>query len=91
MGLRPRKESRWDIENKDIQNHIHNDRGTVWVSSNGNNISIANMDINHLKNAIAKVERGELESRLHILVILKLELIYRQIYTINNKNETNEQ
>lgn len=53
-----------------------------WASQNGHIKKLSGMDINHLKNIIAKIDRGDLESRKHYLFDLKNELIYREI--LNN-------
>lgn len=50
-----------------------------WTSSNGKNALIKDLDINHLKNIIAKIDRGELQERLHLLFDLKNELNYRKL------------
>lgn len=52
----------------------------VWISSNGRETLLKDMDKNHLQNAINKIIRGELESRVDSLPVLNDELTYR----INN-------
>ncbi len=83
MGLPKRKKFKWSMQDEAIQNHVNNDRGLTWTSSNGKTQSIAIMDSNYIKNAIAKVERGEKNGGKFLLPVLKLELIYRQICNIN--------
>lgn len=90
MGLRKRRKSKWDSSHAAIKHHSENDRGTVWTSQNGSSKSIANMDSNHLKNCINKIGRGEMDDRLWMLDILKMEEIYRQIYTEQKHQEENE-
>lgn len=85
--LRKRRQPRWDLKSEIIQNHINNDRGLTWTSSNGRVQSIAVMDTNHIKNAIAKFERGELDNRKSIIPVLKMELQYRSVCEINETNE----
>ena len=50
-----------------------------WTSSNGQTKLYKDIDINHLKNIIAKIDRGELDDRLHSLFDLKNELDYRKL------------
>jgi len=55
-------------------------RNTIsWTSSNGTQKLYKELDVNHLKNIIAKIERGELEDRLHQLFDLKNEIDYRNL------------
>lgn len=55
-------------------------RNTVsWKSSNGAQKLYKELDVNHLRNIIAKIERGELEGRLHQLFDLKNEINYRNL------------
>jgi hypothetical protein len=56
-----------------------------WVSSNGSAKIISELDINHLRNIIAKMERGELEDRIHLRFDLANELEYRTLE--NNTHE----
>ena len=55
-----------------------------WTSSNGSIKLLCDLDINHLKNIIAKMERGELEERIYMRVELNNELQYR---TLENNND----
>tara|TARA_R110000772_G_scaffold62137_6_gene139695 strand:- start:2179 stop:2424 length:246 start_codon:yes stop_codon:yes gene_type:complete len=50
-----------------------------WDSSNGTRKLYKELDINHLKNIVAKIERGELDDRLHQLFDLKNEIDYRNL------------
>lgn len=86
--LKERKKPRWDLKSEVIQNHINNDRGLIWQSSNGSIQAVSVMDTNHIKNAISKFERGELDSRKSMIPVLKMELQYRSVCEI--KEEQNE-
>ena len=79
MALRPRRPPKWDLKSEIMQNHVNNDRGFIWTSSNGSTKSIAVMDINHIKNALAKIKRGELDNRKNMIPVLEMELLYRSI------------
>lgn len=81
MGLRKRKESRWDLQSELIRNHINNDRGRVWRSKNGDSTAISVMDTNHIKNALAMIKRGAYEKKKDkkIVAVLETELLYRTI------------
>ena len=87
MGLRPRRPPKWDLKSEIMQNHVHNDRGLIWTSSNGSTKSIAVMDINHIKNALAKIKRGELDNRKNMVPVLEMELLYRAVCDINEKKD----
>lgn len=89
MALRKRKEFKYTLQSKIIKQHV-NDRLLSWTSSNGDMKKICDMDRNHIKNALAKIERGELDSRKAIVPKLKTELIYREIYNNNEKNKSHE-
>lgn len=79
MALRPRRPPKWDLKSEIMQNHVNNNRGLIWTSSNGSTKSIAVMDINHIKNALAKIKRGELDNRKNMIPVLEMELLYRSI------------
>lgn len=82
MGLPKRKQFKWSLSSKQIQIHtkVRKKDEFVWESSNGKQFYIEQMDINHIKNAIAKIERGEYDwSRERFLKLFKIELIYREI------------
>lgn len=66
-----------DVGKQIDADHISERIAVLWTSQNGRSTYIADMDSNHLSNAVAKIERGEHESRRHFLKILKDELIYR--------------
>lgn len=87
MGLRPRRPPKWDLKSEIMQNHVDNDRGLIWTSSNGSTKSIAVMDMNHIKNALAKIKRGELDNRKNMVPVLEMELLYRAVC---EKQELNE-
>ena len=86
--LKERKKPRWDLKSEVIQNHVNNDRGLTYQSSNGSIRAIYLMDTNHIKNAIGKFERGESENKKGIIPVLKMELQYRSVCEI--KEEQNE-
>jgi hypothetical protein len=50
----------------------------IWISHNGKQTELQDMDINHLKNAIAKIKREE-NWRENQLNILEMEVIFRQV------------
>ena len=79
MGLRPRRPPKWDLKSEIMQSHVSNDRGLIWTSSNGATKSIAVMDTNHIKNALAKIKRGELDNRKNMVPVLEMELLYRAV------------
>lgn len=87
MGLKPRRPPKWDLKSEVMQNHVQNDRGLTWTSSNGSHKSIAVMDTNHIKNALAKIKRGELDNRKNMVPVLEMELLYRSVCEISEKNE----
>jgi hypothetical protein len=66
-------ESRLMKAHEQIRNTIY------WTSSNGVAKLYKDLDINHLKNIVAKIERGELDDRLHQLFDLKNEIDYRNL------------
>jgi len=67
------------LESKLMRQH-HDAREVLsWTSSNGKTSYLCELDVNHLKNIIAKIERGELDERMHLLFDLKNELDYRKL------------
>ena len=86
MGLKPRKPPKWDLKSEIMQNHINNERGITWTSENGNQQAIAIMDTNHIKNALAKIQRGEYEHKKNMAPVLEMELHYRSICEITENN-----
>lgn len=77
MGLPKRRAFKWDKNSTEIENHIHN-RNMIWESQNGSKTDIMSMDVNHLKNCIAKIKR-EKNWRTNFLDVLEMELIFRQL------------
>ena len=86
MALRKRRKFKYSVGSEEMIKHSEHGRTTTWTSSNGNQVSVMDMDSNHIKNAIAKIERGELMLRENMIPILKMELIYRQLYTKSDNN-----
>lgn len=78
MGLKPRKKFKYDKESPSIIAHIHN-RNQIWESQNGRKTEIKDMDINHIKNCIAKIKRED-NWRENYLNVLEMEEIYRQVF-----------
>ena len=60
-----------------FEEHIDLRESITWTSQNGKVTLLKDIDINHLKNIIAKIERGELDEKKHLLFDLKQELNYR--------------
>jgi hypothetical protein len=83
--LPKRRKFKWNKSSKDIQNHIKN-RDMIWESQNGKQTDIKGMDINHLKNAIAKIKR-EGNWRKYYLNILEMEVIYRKVFNTEIKKD----
>lgn len=77
MGFLSKKKI--DINKDEISNHKDLRCYFEWESSNGSKKTLKNLDHNHLKNIIAKIERGDLNSRLTSLSTLRTELKYRYI------------
>lgn len=82
--LPKRKEPRYSLASKEIQDHMENGRNMIWESQNGKQTILHSMDDNHLINAIAKIERGDHEFYDYsVLNTLMMELEYRDL---NNNN-----
>jgi hypothetical protein len=75
-------ESKTMIDHADMREHL------IWTSSNGKECTYEFLDVNHLRNIVAKMERGELSLKqgLEHLFDLKNELNYRTLL----KNQQNE-
>lgn len=67
------------LGSKLMQAHDHIRSTNSWTSTNGISKLYKDLDINHLKNIVAKIERGELDDRLHQLFDLKNEIDYRNL------------
>lgn len=67
------------IDSDIMSNHSEIREATKWTSSNGVSKLYKDLDINHLKNILAKFERGELEEKLDQLFDLKNELDFRNL------------
>ena len=78
--LPTRKEFKWNKKSKELIDHVSN-RDVIYETSSGKTILIKNMDTNHVKNSLKKIERDD-GYRQSAKDILKLELIYRQIYNL---------
>ena len=85
-----RKTSKLNEKSKIIVEHSKQRDKLIWISSNGKSRSLPEMDSNHLLNAIAKIQRGDLEERRHQLQDLITEKIYREVLSISKvKKNTN--
>lgn len=74
------------LESKTMIDHADMREYLIWTSSNGKECTYEFLDVNHLRNIVAKMERGELSDRLEHLFDLKNELNYRTLL----KNQQNE-
>ena len=81
MGLPKRKPYKWDLTSPELEKHKKN-RGMIWESQNGRQTEIQHMDINHLKNCIAKIKRED-DWKIKYLNILEMELIFREVHKLN--------
>ena len=89
MELRKRKVPRYTMYSLIIVNHGIARRAMSWTSESGNVTPLKTMNINHLKNAIAKIKRGHHPKKESFLPTLELELIYRETEeNHNNKIKT---
>jgi hypothetical protein len=87
MKLPPRKKLKWNLQSEVIRFHKNYVRDVEqWESSNGSVQFYSEMDINHIKNCVAKIKREEW--KLDCLANLEMELIYRQL--TNQKRDGNE-
>tara|TARA_R110000744_G_scaffold336193_1_gene441520 strand:- start:685 stop:987 length:303 start_codon:yes stop_codon:yes gene_type:complete len=77
MDLRKRKEPKYDISSGVFDDHLRIRNAFNWTTSSGNTIPLKEMDINHLRNAIAKINRGDHPQREHLGDTLSRELEYR--------------
>jgi hypothetical protein len=82
MNILKKKEFHLTINSRVIKAHGLIRNAIYWESTNGDKKVYRELDTNHLKNIIAKIERGDLSNRLHQLFDLRNELDYR-----NLKNE----
>ena len=78
MALPKRKEFKWALDSDAIKHHIKFNRDMIWESKNGKKTVLMEMDVNHLKNCVAKITR-EKNWKKEYLDKLKTELIYRQL------------
>lgn len=77
MGFLTKKKI--DINKREMEVHKDLRDSFHWESSNGARKLLKDLDHNHLKNIIAKIERGELDNSLTSLSLLKTELKYRYL------------
>ena len=78
-----RKKFKWNKDSSIIKRH-HDLRDVfTWTSSNGRITPLPEMDSNHIKNALAKFERGESNCTDSEVLYLRRESMYREIYKIN--------
>ena len=75
-----RKEYKWNKISEELIEH-NKVRGSIYKTSRGKNIPIKDLDINHIKNILAKIKREE-DWRRNTEYMLKFELIYRQVYNL---------
>jgi hypothetical protein len=52
---------------------------TVWVTKDGQQLLVSQMETSHVRNCIAKIERSRKNWRRSYLSRLKLELVIREI------------
>tara|TARA_B110000285_G_C14539802_1_gene344495 strand:+ start:29 stop:349 length:321 start_codon:yes stop_codon:yes gene_type:complete len=58
-------------------------RGIIqWVGSGNKTVNLVRMDTNHIKNAIAKFQRGELPMKEGAIMDLINEKMYREVHQI---------
>jgi hypothetical protein len=88
MNFLKRKTFKWTMNDEFIIDH-ERDRNIVWESTGGKKTTIMDMNINHLRNVISKMEKGQYSKNIRSFIqpILKTELIYRDIQINNNKNK----
>jgi len=79
MNILTKKEFHLTLDSRIMKAHVIVRNTIYWKSSNGNSIMLGHLDVNHLKNIIAKIDRGELEEKTHQLFDLKNELNYRTL------------
>lgn len=84
-----RRKSTLNENSKIIIEHGKNRDKLIWISANGHSRTLPEMDTNHIKNAIAKIQRGDLEERRHQLQDLITEKIYREVLSVSKQKNTN--
>lgn len=78
--LPKRKEFKWTKDSSVFYQHS-GDRFRVYTDSAGKAMTIMQMDKNHIKNVLAKINRTD-GWRLNWKEVLETELIYRQVYSL---------
>lgn len=78
--LPKRKSFKWNKDSVEVIGHLA-DREYIHKTSKGKEIAVKNLDVNHIKNIIAKVGREE-PWREVLLIVLRFELVYRTVYNI---------
>ena len=77
MDLRKRKEPKYEISSGVFDDHLGIRDAFNWITSSGKTVPLKEMDINHLRNAIAKINRGDYPLRESLGDTLRRELEYR--------------
>ena len=88
--LPKRKPFKYNEKSKIIVEHGNQREDLTWQTSAGRILSLPEMDTNHLKNAIAKIKRGDHQNREHMLETLITEKIYREVYSLSKIKKKNE-
>ena len=87
-----RKKSKYHEKSDLMLEHGRVRDDLMWTTSTGKNMTLPEMDTNHLKNAMAKIQRGDHKEREHMFETLKMEKIYREVYSLDKiKLKKNEQ
>ena len=80
--LKERRKSKYNLDSKEIIDHLSHSRRIKWVSSKGKFILVKDMDSNYIKNVLNKIERCKLINKKYMVPVLKMELEYREICNI---------
>tara|TARA_R110002051_G_scaffold63980_1_gene116534 strand:+ start:330 stop:623 length:294 start_codon:yes stop_codon:yes gene_type:complete len=81
-----RKGFKYSIKDPDMYRHIEAGRELIWESKNGKKILLRDMDYNHIKNAYAKMKRGEYDHWLldfSVEKALLMELRFREMIELS--------
>tara|TARA_B100000768_G_C11209014_1_gene345152 strand:+ start:189 stop:431 length:243 start_codon:yes stop_codon:yes gene_type:complete len=78
--LPKRKDFKWNEDSSLFLDHSSK-RNTIYIDSTGKNRTIKEMDTNHIKNVLNKINRTE-NWKNNFKVLLEIELIYRQVYNL---------
>lgn len=70
------KKHKYQVEEISGEHHVRR-KSIVWTSQNGRKTVLCDMDSNHIQNALNKIERGELDSRITWIKDLENELKLR--------------